>query len=228
MLYIEKVYYLDNFNLIMCVITNQFAFFCYNDVLFNNIYVHLIIKIINRFGDFMHIIKKPFLFCSSYSPLIIIMLLLKFNFNNLTWFEEFVVLISLVSIELGYIFLHHSLTNTKTGAKPHIIKSVENKNDLMHTYLLPYIIFIIPFGLSDLNFPQIIAIIILFILLCIIYIRSDLFLFDIILIFLGYNYYKISTDNNVFVALSKENLYEYKNNELTFRLVDKNFLKYGD
>ena len=44
-------------------------------------------KIINGFGDFMHVIKKPFLFCSSYSQLIIIILLLKFNFVNEDYFR---------------------------------------------------------------------------------------------------------------------------------------------
>ena len=146
-----------------------------------------------------------------------------------TEFYEWILVISLISIGLGYIFLYHAFTNPTTGVKTYIIRSIENKNDLMHTYLLPYILFIVPLiGIIALNNLQIIAIMLLCVLLCIIYMRSDLFSFDVILIVLGYNYYKITTDNNAFIAISKENLYEYINQELSFKLIDKNVLKYGE
>lgn len=90
----------------------------------------------------MLLIKKPFLFCSSYSPLIIMMLLLiKSNTNSDLY--ELIQAISLISIELGYIFLHYAFTNTTTGPKTHTIRDIENKNDLLHTYLMPYIIFVV-------------------------------------------------------------------------------------
>lgn len=172
-------------------------------------------------------IKKLFLFFSSYSPLIIMLLLLKINFLNMSFLEMIILLLSSIFIITGYIILYYTVFHYSKGSEEYEIHSIENKNDMMHTYLMPYLVFIFSFiSLEILNINQIIAFIILFVILFIIYINSDLFLFDIILIAKGYAYYKVSTEYNVFIVLSKDNMYEKKNEKVNFRFIDDNILKY--
>lgn len=131
-------------------------------------------------------------------------------------------------IGLGYSILYSSVKNPSTGNNKHKVYSVENKNDMIHTYLLPYLVFILSFMNPSLNLNQFIALIIFLGILIITYINSDLFLFDILLIIRGYSYYKINSETNVFIVISKENLYEKKNQTLSFKLIDKNLFKYED
>lgn len=179
--------------------------------------------------DTMNILRKIPLFCSSYSFLIFIALLLKWDFNNLTCLKGIFIMVIFALIVLGYYFLYNDINNSSTGGDDHIICSVENKNDMMHTYLLPYLIFILTFvTTSPFGHPQILALSIFFAILFIVYISSDLFLFDITLIFLGYSYYKVTSKTNAFIVISNVNLYEKINKRLYFRLIDSNLFLYGD
>ena len=177
----------------------------------------------------MHILRKIPLFCSSYSFLIIIALLLKWDFNKMSNCKWFFIIVLSVLIVLGYYYLYKDIKHPSSGGESHKICSVENKNDMMHTYLLPYLIFILTFiTTSPFDYAQLGALIIFFAILFIVYIRSDLFLFDIMAIFCGYSYYKVISETNAFVVISKVNLYNNINKKFYFRLIDTNLFKYGD
>ena len=177
----------------------------------------------------MHILRKIPLFISSYSFLIIIALLLKWDFNNISILKWVFIIFLSVLIGLGYYYLYNDIKHPSSGGESHKICSVENKNDMMHTYLLPYLIFILTFiPTSSFNQAQILALIIFFAILFIVYIRSDLFLFDVVIIFCGYSYYKVTSETNTFIVISNVNLYENIKKELYFRLIDTNLFKYGD
>lgn len=177
----------------------------------------------------MHILRKIPLFCSSYSFLIIIAVLLKWDLNKMSDYKWFLIIILSVLIVLGYYYLYKDIKHPSSGGESYKICAVENKNDMMHTYLLPYLIFILTFiPTSPFDYAQIVALIIFFAILFIVYIRSDLFLFDIVVIFCGYSYYKVTSETNAFIVISNVNLYENIKNELYFRLIDTNLFKYGD
>lgn len=177
----------------------------------------------------MHFLKKIPLFCSSYSPLIIIALLLKVNFHNLACWKLVALAVIIGLICVGYYFLYKDIKQPSSGIEDHTILSVENRNDMMHTYLLPYLIFILSFFTpSLLKQTQLLALIIFSLILFFVYIRSDLFLFDIFVIIFGYNYYKVISKTNAFVVISNVNLYEKINMELSFKLIDANIFKYEE
>lgn len=176
----------------------------------------------------MHFLRKIPLFCSSYSALIIIAIALKINLETITVYGWIFLIFLIILIILGYYFLYNDIKYHSSGRVTHKICSIENKNDMMHTYLLPYLIFILTFfSPLGLGYGQIIALIIFFAILLIVYIRSDLFLFDIMLIFFGYSYYKVTSETNSFVVISNVNLYEKINKELSFELIDENIFIYG-
>ena len=128
-------------------------------------------------------INKFFLFCSSYSPLLIIFLIYSSKISSI----NAVICSFLIG---GWVALYFNINGESTGK--HVIKvcSVENKNDMMHTYLLPYIIFILTFDSNVLmSINKLISIIIFIMVLFIVYINSNLFLFDFILMVFKYKYY---------------------------------------
>jgi len=176
----------------------------------------------------MHFLKKIPLFCSSYSFLILIALLLKVNMSNiLDYWIVYIIIFPLICA--GYYFLYNYIKHPSSGGESHKLCVVENKNDMMHTYLLPYLIFILTFITSSpFNHAQFLALIIFFAILFVVYIRSDLFLFDIVVIFCGYSYYKVTSETNAFIVISNVNLYENIKKDLYFRLIDTNLFKYGD
>lgn len=176
----------------------------------------------------MNIINKFLLFCSSYSPLLIIFPLLIIDFNNINFNSIFIIIISAILIVLGLLCLYINIFSESTGNHTIKIRSVENKNELMHTYLLPYIVFILSFidptFSSSIN--KILSIIIFIIILFIVYINSDLFLLDIILISFKYKYYKVTSDNNEVIIITKENLYSKINEEINVKIINDNLFKY--
>lgn len=176
----------------------------------------------------MHFLKKIPLFCSSYSLLFVIAILLKVNFKNISINQLFLIVLIFILIIFGYYFLFKCVKNTSPG-NSHTICSVENKNDMMHTYLLPYLVFILSFvAPSPLKNTEFLALFIFFLILFFVYIRSDLFLFDFVLILCGYSYYKVTSKTNEFIVISDVNLYEKINEDLFFRLIDDNIFKYGE
>ena len=154
----------------------------------------------------MHFLRKIPLFCSSYSALIIIAIALKINLETITVYGWIFLIFLIILIILGYYFLYNDIKYHSSGRVTHKICSIENKNDMMHTYLLPYLIFILTFfSPLGLGYGQIIALI----------------------IFFGYSYYKVTSETNSFVVISNVNLYEKINKELSFELIDENIFIYG-
>lgn len=177
----------------------------------------------------MHFLRKIPLFCSSYSFLIIIAILLNMDYNVISFYHKILIILLSALISLGYYFLYNDITNPSSGGNSYKICSVENKNDMMHSYLLPYLIFILTFiTTSPFNHAQLLALLIFFAILFIVYIRSDLFLFDIMLIVFGFSYYKITSETNTFIVISNVNLYEKINKKLYFKLIDDNLCRYED
>lgn len=177
----------------------------------------------------MHFLRKIPLFCSSYSFLIVMGILLKMDYKIMSCYQWSFISIIFSLIILGYYFLYNDIKHSSSGGDSYKVCSVENKNGMMHTYLLPYLIFILTFATtSPFNHAQLLALLMFFAILFIVYIRSDLFLFDIMVIVFGYSYYKITSETNTFVIISNVNLYEKINKKLYFRLIDDNLFKYGD
>lgn len=177
----------------------------------------------------MHFLRKIPLFFSSYSFLFLIAMLLKVKLETMSCYKWILIIILVALICLGYYYLYKDIKHPSSGGDTHTIYSVENKNDMVHSYLLPYLIFILTFiGTSSWDYCQLGAIIIFFVILFIVYIRSDLFLFDITLIAFGYSYYKVTSKTNAFVVISNVNLYEKINDDLYFKLIDENLFKYGE
>ena len=176
----------------------------------------------------MHFLRKIPLFCSSYSFLIVIGILLKMDYKIMSYYQWSFIIFIFSLIILGYYFLYNDIKHSSNGDS-YKLCSVENKNDMVHTYLLPYLIFILTFiTTSPFNHAQLLALLIFFAILFIVYISSDLFLFDIMVIIFGYSYYKITSETNTFVVISNMNLYEKINKKLYLRLIEDNLFKYGD
>ena len=180
-------------------------------------------------SDLWELFKNFCLFCSSYSILFIITIILKSSYNNLT-FGHWILIGAITSfIIIGYTLLALTIKNPPTGDSKITIESVENKNDLIHTYLLPYIVFILSFmAPTPLNINQTIAILIFLIMLFIIYCKSDLSLFDICLIAIVYSYFKVTSKNKEILVITKENLYNLKGKEIKIKPVMDNTVIYGD
>ena len=180
-------------------------------------------------SDIWKIFKNFCLFCSSYSLLFIITILLKSGNTALTCGHWIIIVIVSCFIIIGYALLTLTMINPPTGNSKITIESVENKNDLIHTYLLPYIVFILSFMVPPpLNTNQTIAIAIFIIMLFIIYCKSDLSLFDISLIAIGYSYFKVTSKNKEILVITKENLYNKKGKEIKIKPIMDNTVIYGD
>lgn len=175
------------------------------------------------------IIKKFFLFCSSYSLLFILIIILKWYPNTFTFYHWLLIGGIIISIIIGNVYINCIINNPSTGNFDVEIQSVENKNNLMHAYLLPYIVFILSFiNNTPLNLQQTVAIAIFIIILFIIYCKSDLFSLDITLIARGYSYYKVTSKNNELIIITKNNLYSKKGRKIKTKRIDDNVVIYQE
>ena len=184
--------------------------------------------------------SKILLFCSSYIPLFIIIIVKLINIRFSTKFKYYfvtnplnyelmVVLVVFVFLILcGLVGLHIVFNKSNHGKTDINIKSVENKTDMVYSYFLPYIFSILPlFDFESIsNLSNIIVILILFYIMLVVYVNSDLYLLDPILIVRNYKYYKVTTENDdVIIVLSKVNLKMYERDVIKANFIDNNLYK---
>lgn len=175
------------------------------------------------------LLRNICLFFSSYSLLFTITIILRFSYGNFTRYHWILIGLIIILVLSGYLILFLTIKSPPTGNSSITIDSVENKNDLIHTYLLPYIVFILSFmTLVPLDTFQTIAITIFLIILFVIYCKSDLSLYDVILISIGYSYYKVTSKNKEILVITKENLYNKKGKKIKAKPIMDNTMIYGE
>lgn len=139
---------------------------------------------------------KLFLFLSSYSPLFIILAIKNYVF---TYFV--VAMVAIIAIAFSFLFLVLRKASKMSGEYQEIT-DMEDKSDKFLEYIIAYII---PFlGFSFNNIPDIISLAIIFVMIGILYIRSDLIYMNPILNFMGYNLFKANSSNGEFMIISKK------------------------
>ncbi len=139
---------------------------------------------------------KIFLFLSSYTPLFAILAIKNYTCNY------FVAAMATI-IVISFLFLFLVLRKTsKMSGEFQEIRDMEDKSDKFLEYIIAYII---PFlGFSFDNIPDIVSLAIVFVIISILYIRSDLIYMNPILNFLGYNLFKANSNDSEFMIISKK------------------------
>jgi len=165
----------------------------------------------------MGLLKKFFkmnLFISSYIPLYILIFINEmgdlnvesvlevYNKNNIFWVIIFAF--SVVSIISMIIFFNFNHTKRNT------FENVESINNDILDYFITYIIPLITVDIT--KNTSILVNLIIFIIIGIYYIESDLMYLNILLIFVGYKVYKDKSDNIVISRKDKD--YFKRNNNI--------------
>lgn len=195
--------------------------------------------------------SKVFLFCSSYAPLFLIMLILNYNtiikniLDCISLFDKghaysmmdlllvikiliHPVTILLILLFIGICFLLYLLNKHKQLTQDKIeIFEIENVTSESMTYIITYLV---PFLSLNLNSTiNLYCIIVLVVTIGIIYINSDMLYINPLLNMLGYKTFKISGKilnrdkkvKNMFIMTPREISRIYENNIV-------NFLQYDD
>jgi len=168
---------------------------------------------------------KVLMFLSSYTPLFLILLLkvlsqitdniqplrldniLDYATSNI--FNDVIVIIIVILIIVPNLILESILKDTKrtTNPKDLEVNSVKKMNHIYMEYLVTYIIPFLSFDFS--NLFDMIALLVLLLTICIIYINSDLLYINIIFNIRGYNLYRVFDEqNNEYMTLSKKKPFE--------------------
>ncbi|MEM3504431.1 MAG: hypothetical protein QXS81_05085 [Candidatus Micrarchaeaceae archaeon] len=151
---------------------------------------------------------KFLLFLSSYIPLFVVLAILHYT-NALFVIGMAVIIIATLGI-LGLLFTRSNRIGNYHHAK---ITDFENINDMSLEYIIAYI-----FPLLFLNYTDwsvFLALLVIFLTIGYIYIRSDLIYMNPILSLFGYNIYKAQTNEGGIVIISKrEDTREIVNHKL--------------
>ena len=150
---------------------------------------------------------KVFLFASSYIPLYIIFVLL--NYSNLFVDAFFLVLSVAVVIMLQVIF------SQSRSISPEIIRlvEVENINRMNLEYLVVYILPFLGLDFAALNMDA--AILFLFVVMGLMYVRSNSIYLNPTLTLIGLNIFKVKTaENEDAVIITRKKLKSDENGEV--------------
>ncbi|MBU1598430.1 MAG: hypothetical protein KKE98_08365 [Nanoarchaeota archaeon] len=139
---------------------------------------------------------KIFLFLSSYAPLFLIL-----GIKNYFSIPLVIIMIALILISLLFLVYVTKKASKMSGD----YKSIVDAKDKSHQYLEYIIAYIIPFlGFNPNNVADMIALIIVFIIIGILYIRSDLIYMNPVLNFLGYKMFKVTLAEGNLMVISKK------------------------
>lgn len=164
---------------------------------------------------------KILLFLSSYTPLFLILFLKAISqateiyqkteqINIFEYLTSNLILLSVIGaiilvIVIPNIILVHILNDimSTTNSKQLRVHSVQKMNHIYMEYLISYIIPFFSFDFS--NIFDVLALLLLLLTICVIYINSDLLYINIIFNIRGYNLYSVmDTSNNIIMTLSKK------------------------
>jgi hypothetical protein len=143
---------------------------------------------------------KIFLFLSSYIPLFIILGIKNFSNILFVYIDGGIILISIMF--LIYVLFKSSRMN---GEYKEITNVQDNSNKFIE-YILAYIIPFLGFNLSA--FVDVISVSIIFVMVGVLYIRSDLIYMNPMLNLFGYNLYKVNFENKEFMIITKKEVVE--------------------
>ena len=142
------------------------------------------------------IISKVSMFFSSYT-LLFLSLGIKYNDNKGMWY---MLLFSIVGCIATYFIL-----KTKINPSENKIIKIQAKNDQVAGYLVTYLIPFLGFNFNDIT--DAISFLIIFFIICVMYIKADLIYMNPTLMLTGYNIYEvIFTDEKKRILISKREL----------------------
>ncbi|WP_163537400.1 hypothetical protein [Gracilibacillus sp. YIM 98692] len=166
---------------------------------------------------------KWLLFISSYAPLYLLLAINNYNFNitPMCYIKQvtdniqhlvfwiviiFLFLISILSVSY-FKFISLNERRKVPGLKP--------INEGVLTYLIPYVIPLLEMNINSLNSLLVNAL--LFLIIGIVYVKSDLLYINILLILLGFRVYKDLNGNVVITDYKRDELTVSQNNSETLR-----------
>ena len=175
-------------------------------------------------------IMEIFLFCSSYTPLFLILLVKYFHINdflslksindfcNLLCASDFqIFIISLVVIIISNIMLYLKINSSSELSKLIYVDKVENRTFDILTYSMPFILTILSLPLIK---SEILSLFLIFIFIFFIYRISDMVLLNPVLPLFKYRFYHVYCGNYYFVVLTKEDLRKYIGKSIEIKIID--------
>ena len=161
--------------------------------------------------------NKILLFFSAYSPLLIFIsikvyflkinyylihiLFLNFSFEvPIKWGSVIFLFIFSLLVIYPFFILYKSKSIT---FKPIKVKKIDEKTDMILSYLFPYIISFTSFDTLE----ELFYALIIFLFIFLIYIKSDILFINPFFIFAGYKFYYLYTEKSYILVLSKKDLY---------------------
>lgn len=163
----------------------------------------------------LHNYMKFLLFLSSYIPLFIVLGFL--HYTNEVFVIGIAVIIIITLIFLGLLF---KLAG-RIGSYPSKITEFKDINDMSLEYIITYIFPLLFLNYTD--FGVVAGLLIIFLMIAYIYIRSDLIYMNPILNLLGYNIYKGVADERNIIIISKRDTKDIERQKLV-RLANKVYL----
>ncbi len=158
---------------------------------------------------------KFLLFLSSYIPLFIVLGFL--HYTNEVFVIGIAVVIIITLIFLGLLF---KLAG-RIGSYPSKITGFKDINDMSLEYIITYIFPLLFLNYTD--FGVVAGLLIIFVMIAYIYIRSDLIYMNPILNLLGYNIYKGVVDERNIIIISKRDAKDIGRQKIV-RLANKVYL----
>lgn len=166
----------------------------------------------NAFGLNKISLNKILLFISAYSPLFIIISIKTFNYKvsielpliNNAYPIPLVSILFIVFFLLMIYYSNYLINSVKTTSQKHFkIEQVDEKTDIILSYLIPYSISLISLGTLE----EVISTIFIFIFIFLIYTHSEIIYINPIFMLFGYKFYHVYTKKNYVLMLSKKDLY---------------------
>ena len=154
-------------------------------------------------------LAKSILFLSAYIPLFIIIgikYFFKLIYNmqipylKLTIPIPIIPIIILIVIIILIHYFKKIINNSKSETEKFFdVNRIDEKNDIILTYLVPYF-----FSFVSINSPEeFLCCIVIFIIIFMIYINSEILYINPLFIFSGYNFYKIYSKNTNILLISQ-------------------------
>lgn len=167
----------------------------------------------------MNLMFKVFIFISSYTPLIIMIFLQNmadfskeefvrvFMINKMFWYISlFLILISILTL---FIWLHTMKKNAEKTSKTYRLEDIKSHDGEILNYFITFIVPLLSLDISQ--WTSIVMNLMLVVIEGVYFIKNNNFHFNVLLIALGYRVY---TDDEYNIIISKKDIYEIKNQGL--------------
>lgn len=172
---------------------------------------------------------KMVLFFSSYTPLFLILLFRNFAQNGTNLLEDTadtkISWIIILFILFGNCLIYFYLRKREIADNPRTI-TVTHKEDLNHLYIEYLMAYIIPFVAFDYaNAWDIASIFVLLLVVCFLFINSDLLYVNVMVNLFGYDLFKINdTNENVFLLIKGRKEKLSLNQTIKINTISENFV----